>query len=292
MSGIRKELQRQPRMDLFRDCPNPTGNPKCKKRMYYVDEGKLSVALTRNGLCNCCKKLRSDRADVIRICPNPKENPNCKKTLTYSDVWAKDRGEKAKAVCRSCLMYGIPKSKEHTEKIKRIRLGMRMSEEARRKISKATKGNKNPMYGKSPPKESTRSIGGWYKGIHFRSSNELLFLMTHDNIDWKSAEFGNYKVIYKTEDGKVKTYRPDFVGDGFVVEVKPLGWTASFNFHKDVGVKSTAAYEHFERIGMEYVIAEMPSIKKNKIFELRDNNVIILQKRWERKYQEWAQKIG
>lgn len=98
--------------------------------------------------------------------------------------------------------------------------GEQMAQEINK--SKALPGSKNGMYGKPPLKSSGYGWSGWYNGYHFRSLLELSYIkfLIDADIKFKSAETKEYMVEYMLE-GIERTYWPDFVVDGDIIEIKP-----------------------------------------------------------------------
>jgi len=85
-------------------------------------------------------------------------------------------------------------------------------------------GSANPMFGKSPSPFAGKGINGKFKGLHFRSSLELCYLMYwyEENVVVDSAESNGFKVHYLDSD-TIKTYSPDFFlcETSTIVEIKP-----------------------------------------------------------------------
>lgn len=101
----------------------------------------------------------------------------------------------------------------------------------KKKISIATTGSNNPMYGKPSPKRSGSGISGHFKQYYFRSLLELTFIlnMLDKNIKFESCDgHKNFRFNYKIN-GIDKTYFPDFYlkdTDEFI-EVKPARQTVN-----------------------------------------------------------------
>ena len=91
----------------------------------------------------------------------------------------------------------------------------------RKKISDGTKKNM-PIMG-APPISCGYGFSGKYKGFYFRSSLELMFLcyLKENNIIFETAETEKYKISYINTNGDKKGYRPDFIVNGYVIEIKP-----------------------------------------------------------------------
>lgn len=93
--------------------------------------------------------------------------------------------------------------------------------EMKDKMSKSHSHDKNCQYGKAPShKASGRGLSGWYKGHHFRSMNELTFMIQLDcsGVEWKSAEHLSIPYCYG---GEIWTYHPDFIVGTRIIEIKP-----------------------------------------------------------------------
>lgn len=83
-------------------------------------------------------------------------------------------------------------------------------------------GDKNPAYGKPASKNSGRGIKGWICGMFFRSLLEMQFIYYCfvNNISIRSAETNEFSINY-IDNGISRTYRPDFVLNDVIVEIKP-----------------------------------------------------------------------
>lgn len=91
----------------------------------------------------------------------------------------------------------------------------------RDKMSKKRQGTGNSQYGKAPScRAHSRGLSGWYKGHHFRSMNELTFMIELDcsGVELKSAEHLSIPYCYG---GEVRTYHPDFIVGTRIIEIKP-----------------------------------------------------------------------
>lgn len=103
-----------------------------------------------------------------------------------------------------------------------------ISEETRKKISFIKKGNKNPMFGKSPKHTKNILVNTTKTNSHFllvRSSYEKKFVLSMENnhnVSFFEYEPKDFKVIYN-HNGK-KTYQPDFLvvekDKRYIVEIK------------------------------------------------------------------------
>jgi hypothetical protein len=143
--------------------------------------------------------------------------------------------------------------------------------------SKALPGSKNGMYGKPPLKSSGYGWSGWYNGYHFRSLLELSYIkfLIDSGIKFKSAETKEYMVEYMLE-GIERTYWPDFVVDGDIIEIKPARLVNT----KQNNAKFTAAKEKY---GAKFKILtenDFPVIKD--ITDLIESGKIKLLKKYQK----------
>ena len=236
--------------------------------------------------------------EFIRVCPNVDNNPNCKRILRYETQEAVDKADANGSVCMKCAQLGCLRTEESRLKMRKARTPevIRMMNESKAKngvfdkLSARMSGSRNPMFGKPPPiGAATCSISGWYKNVFFRSSCELRFLMTHPEIIWKTGERIGLSIEYIDRNGIPRNYFPDFYGNGIVVEVKQLG-TKVDDTNSDIPYKLSAAARFCEKSGFDYVLVQISSIPKRKIFRLRKEGIIELNSIWEERYQEWRLK--
>lgn len=137
----------------------------------------------------------------------------------------------------------------------------------KKKISIATTGSNNPMYGKPSPKRSGSGISGHFKQYYFRSLLELTCIldMIKNEIVFESCDGRkNFRFNY-TLDGVERTYFPDFYlpnTDEFI-EVKPLRQTVETKvITKAESVKATG---HKFRFLTE---REIPGIDKTLLLKM------------------------
>ena len=123
----------------------------------------------------------------------------------------------------------------HTQESKdRISEGIRTSEKF---LAAKIRG----AFIKGGPKSSGRSLGGYFKGLHFRSSLELAYLIEMHilGIEVKAAECSEFRCRYVDDSGKERWYYPDFYvpSSKTVIEIKP-NWKLQ---NRDVQLKIAAA---------------------------------------------------
>jgi hypothetical protein len=158
--------------------------------------------------------------------------------------------------------------------------------EFKKKISKATKGKNNPMYGKPSPQGSGNGWSGWYNGWYFRSLLELSYMINeieNNNKRWETGEQNKYKIEYVDYEGKNRNYFPDFVIDNkFLIECKPL------RLHNTSLVKSkTEAAEKFcKKNGLVYILTCPKKLNSDEVKKLHNLGKIKFLDRYEEKYQQ------
>jgi len=145
--------------------------------------------------------------------------------------------------------------------------------------SKALHGEKNGMYGIPPPHGSGNGWCGWYNGIHFRSILELSFMikMNKENKVFKSAESKEFEIKY-IKNGINRTYRPDFICDNKIIEIKPKNLINTV----DNKLKFEAANKKFDN----FVILTEDDIERINLKDYIDNGEVILTDRYKKKYEE------
>lgn len=261
----------------------------------HTEETKRKISLDHKGKkLGSRKTVRVVSADqLIRICLNPNRNPKCLVRMAYKSIRAKLTADREEVICRSCTAFGRVPSQLARERMRDSRLGkpsgrlgIKDSEETRLKKSLASRGERNPMFGKPVPIGASFGIGGWLNGVHFRSSSELRFLLVHKEVVWSTAEGDKFRIKYIDERGQVRHYRADFFGEGVLVEIKPVGWER-IPWYRDVPVKVLAAEAFCSEHGWRYSFEVVPQMNKEEVFLLRDNGDIQLDSKWERQFQQW-----
>lgn len=155
------------------------------------------------------------------------------------------------------------------------------------KMSKATKGTNNPMFGKPSPQGSGNGWKGWYKGFYFRSLRELSYLLDLDdsNIPWSSGEAHKFDVPYINYDGTQRTYRPDFfVNNEKLVEIKPKRLQKTPN----IMAKTAAAIEKCKEWGLKYEITDY-KIQAEKIKKALDVGLVKFARDYEKRFLDYLE---
>jgi len=86
------------------------------------------------------------------------------------------------------------------------------------KQSIAKTGELNPSYGKLY-ENGGRSIKGWYKGLFFRSTYELAFVIDFETKHKKLPHSAENKIVIPLNNGR--TYTPDYFYENVIYEIKP-----------------------------------------------------------------------
>jgi len=151
------------------------------------------------------------------------------------------------------------------------------------KLSKASSGENNPMYGEPPPEGTSYGWSGKYKGIHFRSKLELYYLkyLLDNNIKFENGEQGKYKIPYETNLG-VFNYFTDYYlleTDKFI-EIKPKNLIDSYINQ----CKFKAARELLEDKHIIITENNLIKISLNEMYELYINRDLIFTINTEQKF--------
>jgi hypothetical protein len=121
--------------------------------------------------------------------------------------------------------------------------------------------------------DKTKHLSGWYKGLYFRSSLELSFLINNKDIVFKSCETNKYGIKYEINN-KIKIYYPDYTDGEYIYEIKP---TNLLNFSNNP-IKINTGKKYY---GEKYKVItekESPYVTKELIFNLIENEEVFLTK--------------
>jgi hypothetical protein len=167
----------------IRKCPN------CKNTIEYSSKITYKNGANKNSLCRKCNGKKSF------------DKLNNEVKLGLRENGFKGKKHKTETIERfKSIDKSYTKTKEFRDKISKATSGKNNPmygrshydvwlekygkeeadmklEEFKSKISKATSGKNNPMYGKPSPQGSGNGWSGWYNGIYFRSLLELSFLV-------------------------------------------------------------------------------------------------------------------
>jgi len=264
-------------MEFTRKCPS------CKREINYSNKYKLQKAVSKNSVCNKCNGGKSWGIHNKLINIGKRKHPNSGKKYSHDrkkicvNINIKE-GKLNGMFCRSNYNIWLEKYGKEIADKKLI--------EFKAKISKATSGKNNPMYGRPAPQGSGNGWQGYYNNLKFRSLLELSFLINiceRFNFKVESCENSKFRVNYKI-DGVDRTYYPDFIlNDLYVIEVKPK------NLHNSriVKIKEKYARKQFESFGLKYKMIDCKRIDNFKLKELVDSGQVVFDKRYSIKYKQY-----
>ncbi len=172
-------------------------------------------------------------------------------------------------------MYGKNIYKIWLSKYGKEEADKRLADLAGKRSVNAT-GERNPMFGKPPPRGAGSGWGGWYKGWYFRSLKELsymIYVIEKNGYKWESAEKKKFSVPYIDHLGNKRTYRADFLLDNkILIEVKPKQLMDTV-----VNQTKKVAAEHFcIQHGYEYRMVDVKTLGYSVLNKLCQNGQVIL----------------
>lgn len=146
--------------------------PLCDKIIEFKTVSQYNNSLNKNRTCkSCALKKRKYTGSLDKQCIV------CGKFYTFSS-FSKYKKSKNPYICKSCVLSKIHKGKtihkEHREKLRKIKTGVKLTDDVRKKLSEKRKGeknscfgrvgNKHPMFGKSGVFSPTYGKSSWNKG--------------------------------------------------------------------------------------------------------------------------------
>lgn len=159
-----------------------------------------------------------------------------------------------------------------------------------KKISIATSGPKNKMFGKPAPIGAGNGCGGWYKNWYFRSLRELAYMINvieAQKLEWLNAENQELSISYIDENNNQRTYRADFlINNKILIEIKPLKLQQT----KRNIIKKDAAIKFCLENGLEYQQIDIKPINTQELKELIDKNLVKLNKTSQEKFKKYYEK--
>lgn len=201
--------------------------PTCSKEICYSNKQSFKNSISKNSDCKSCSVKKQYEK-------NPEKNKGDENGMFKNSL-------------------KIAMNNKYGKKIADLKYS-----EWKNKKNKFKPGKSNPQFGKSPFKGGGRSYQGWYKGIYFRSTFELIFMVENQNLDLISAEKTEFRVEYTNLDLK-RYYYPDFYSEksNTVYEIKSNQW-AEDPLNKN---KFEFARNHFKEKNMEYSIITEKNLK-------------------------------
>lgn len=210
----------------YRNCP------KCNDVIEYSNKYRVTYSEKRKMLCaKCAYQLRVEKygssLEKIHLDIKRGERINGFQGKKHSD-------ESLKKMRKSKKDMLIFKTVEYREKMSKLTKGNKnpmygksvfdiwvekygideaiiRNEIRKQKVSMKVKGNKNPMYGKETPKKSGNGISGWYKEFYFRSLHELKFILICERFNFSIKSAESLKLPYIHYNGQERTYSPDYI---------------------------------------------------------------------------------
>ena len=289
-------------MEYKRNCPI------CQKDIYHTSKYNRNALEKKKTPCRTCSSIEKNKKYGNNKKFIEKYGTKGKNTGKDNAFYGKHHTEETKEKLRQ-TDKSYTQTKEFRKKISKITTG-RISkmrgksyydiwfkkygkEEALKrdkirkdKISKATKGENNPMYGKPSPQGSGNGWSGWYKGWFFRSLGELSYVIKEiedKNKKWRTAETKDLRIKYIDYKGDERTYIADFlVEEKDLIEVKPKKLKSS----SIVKLKAKAARKFCKKRDLVYKIKDVKTLSEEEIKKLHDKKIIKFTDRYEKKYNE------
>lgn len=283
------------------DLPEYKHCPTCNNIMTYKSRGALSLAIKNNTDCRKCASIKTGFTGRYgtKGKNTGKDNPffgrkiseelrEILKNLDRSYTQTEDFKQKMSIVTsgENNGMYGRSFYDVWLEKYGKDIADEKMS--TLKKIhSENNLGEKSYWYGKSSPKGSGNGWSGHYNNHYFRSLRELSFIIDMDekNINWKSAE--SIKIPYIKSDGNKSFYRPDFLYENYLIEIKPI----KLMYIEINKLKKAAAILYCKENNLIYKMIDI-EICFDKISKLFDDGMIIFTERYKEKFKKFRKKMG
>ena len=270
--------------------------PSCDIKITYSNKYTLKTATIKNTICKKCALLNH----------NKQMGEEQRLGLRENGFKGKKHSDETRSKL-SQFMLGKSLSVEHKERIKKglakldrpvreggfygiwlEKYGKEIADEKliayKDKLSKATSGSNNPMFGKPAPSGSGNGWKGRYKGLYFRSLLELSFLVNYIDrfkMQFESGEKAKWAITYTKWDGSIGTYFPDYIIEGkYMVEIKPKKLINT----PLVKAKTEAAIDFCNKNNLEYKIIEPVKIDKQILLDLYNKKDLVFSEKLELKY--------
>jgi hypothetical protein len=272
--------------------------PSCDIKITYSNKYTLKTATIKNTICKKCALLNHNKqmGEEQRLglrengFKGKKHSDETRSKLSESKLGKKLTEAHKQSISKGLLekegehymgkggLYGIWLEKYSKEVADQKLIDFKF------KLSKATSGSNNPMFGKPAPKGSGNGWKGWYKGFYFRSLLELSFLVNYIDrfkMQFESGEKAKWAITYTKWDGSIGTYFPDYIIEGkYMVEIKPKALINS----PLVKVKTEAAIDFCNKNNLKYKIIEPVKIDKQILLDLYNKKDLVFNERLESKY--------
>lgn len=269
--------------------------PSCELEIFYKNKKSFANANKKGNVCKKCVyrlslgKMRFDGAN------NPfygkKHSSATKDKLRQADKSYTKTNEFRNKISSATSghnnpMYGKKVYDVWVEKYGKA-VADRLEKKRRDKLSISFSGSNNPMYGKPAPNGSGNGWSGWYDGTYFRSLRELSYILhlETEHREWQTAENKEFAVKYVSFDGNHRTYRPDFLVDGYMlVECKPEKlWDTPTNERK-----RNAAIEFCLTNEYEYIVVDPVMVSTDTIKALTEDGKIVFLPKYKEKLDAYG----
>lgn len=153
-------------------------------------------------------------------------------------------------------------------------------------MSSINTGENNPMFGKPSPKGSGNGLQGWYKDFYFRSVYELKFILVCERFNLDIKSAENNK--YKISYLDFNKTKRNYYPD-YIVNDLYLIEVKPKQLHNvyEVNEKKKFAKEFCKKNNLKYKLIDYGIIEKDDFFKMYENNIINLNKKTKEKYKAW-----
>jgi hypothetical protein len=282
--------------------------PKCNCEITYKSKYSLINANKKNSKCKSCglKEIMTDEVKK-RMSERVKgeNNPMFGKFGELNPFFGKHHTEESKKKIVKDRDYSNYKTEEFRQKISKLTKGEnnpmygksiydvwvenygkdiadKKMLEFKKKQSLNSSGEKNPMYGKPSPINSGNGICGWYKGWFFRSLLELSYMI-----------YVIERFNLEWETGESEKYKISYTIDG-----KSKNYFPDFIINKKYIVeckpkkltltsvnqsKFEFAKKYCDDNGFIFKTRDIPKIKKEQLIIMINNGLVVLTNKWKDK---------
>jgi hypothetical protein len=284
--------------------------PKCECEITYTNKYNMLNAEKKLSKCKSCglKEIMTDDVKK-RMSERVKgdKNPMFGKFGELNPFFGKKHSEESKIKMHENRDYSVYKTEEFRQKISKLskgnnnpmygkyfydvwveKFGKKIADEKmieyKKKQSLLNRGEKNNMYGKPSPKNSGNGICGWYKGWFFRSLLELSYMI-----------FVIERFNLSWESGEIEKYKIPYNFDGinknyfpdFVINEKYVIECKPKKLWKIKinEVKFKFAKDFCDKNNLIFKIKDVTKLKKPELFNLISNGDVVLTNKWKDKLQ-------
>ncbi len=282
--------------------------PKCNCEITYKSKYSLINANKKNSKCKSCglKEIMTDEVKK-RMSERVKgeNNPMFGKFGDQNPFFGKKHTQESKKKIVEGRDYSVYKTDDFKQKISKVtkgennpmfgksvydvwveKYGLEVANkkliDLKEKQSLLSRGEKNPMFGKPSPKNSGNGICGWYKGWFFRSLLELSYMV-----------FVIERFNLSWESGEIEKYKIKYNIDGvnknyfpdFVINEKYVIECKPKKLWKiNINeVKFKFAKDFCDKNNLIFKIKDITKLKKPELLNLISNGDVVLTNKWKDK---------